>query len=80
MIAIRQIREITAETLTVQIPKNFPAKRAEIIILPLDEPAKNGLSDLQRVLLNAPTLNDDELHRFENVRDASKRRSISIKN
>lgn len=69
MIAIRQIREITAETLTVQIPKNFPAKRAEIIILPLDEPAKNGLSDLQRVLLNAPTLNDDELHRFENVRE-----------
>ena len=69
MIAIRQIREITAETLTVQIPKNFPAKRAEIIILPLDEPTENGLSDLQRVLLNAPTLNDDELHRFENVRE-----------
>lgn len=65
MIAIRQIREITAETLTVQIPKNFPAKRVEIIILPLDEPAENGLSDLQRVLLNAPMLND----RFENVHE-----------
>lgn len=68
MIAIRQIQDIHAGTITVTVPANFPATRAEIIILPVED-AKESLQHLQHVLLNAPTLSEEELHPFIDVRE-----------
>ena len=66
MMAIRQIRDATSEMITVRIPKNFPTKLAEIIILPVDEfQAEGQQMILQNVLLNAPTLSENELAAFE---------------
>ena len=66
MMAIRQIRDATSEMITVRIPKNFPTKLAEIIILPVDEfQAEGQQMILQNVLLNAPTLSENELATFE---------------
>ncbi|GAK49070.1 hypothetical protein U14_00288 [Candidatus Moduliflexus flocculans] len=70
MIAIRQIQDVTSEMITVRIPKNFPSKRAEIIILPVEEFSANEQETmLQIVLLNAPTICEDELAGFEHVRE-----------
>jgi len=68
MIAIRQIHEIHAGTVTVTVPANFPATRAEIIILPLKE-IKEPPYHLQHILLNAPTLSEEELQPFLDVRE-----------
>ena len=70
MIAIRQIQDVTSEIVTVRIPKNFPSKQAEIIILPVEEFSANEQETmLQSVLLNAPTIREDELAAFEQVRE-----------
>jgi hypothetical protein len=68
MIAIRQIHEIHAGTVTVTVPANFPATRAEIIILPMEE-IKEPPHHLQHILLNAPTLSEEELQPFLDVRE-----------
>jgi hypothetical protein len=68
MIAIRQIQEIHAGTVTVTVPANFPATRAEIIILPIED-VKESPQHLQHVLLNAPTLSEEELQPFLDVRE-----------
>jgi division protein CdvB (Snf7/Vps24/ESCRT-III family) len=37
MQAIREIREVVSEEITVKIPKDFLEKKIEIIILPIDD-------------------------------------------
>lgn len=70
MIAIRQIQDVTSEMVTVRIPKNFPSKRAEIIILPIEEGSANEQETmLQSILLSAPTIHEDELAAFEQIRE-----------
>ena len=67
MIALRQIHEVKSGAVTLTLPDNFRAKRVEIIILPLEETG-NGERSLEDLLLEAPTLNEDELQEFENVK------------
>jgi cysteinyl-tRNA synthetase len=37
MQALREIYEVTSNTVTLKIPKTFPYKKVEIIVLPLEE-------------------------------------------
>lgn len=37
MQALREIHEVTSDTVTIQIPNTFPYKKVEIIVLPLKE-------------------------------------------
>lgn len=37
MQALHEIHEVTSDTLTIQIPKTFPAKKVEVIVLPIEE-------------------------------------------
>ncbi len=68
MTAIRQIHKVTSGAVTVTLPPDFHAKEVEIIILPIDD--GNGKKQhLQNVLLAAPTLTEDELRRYEEVRE-----------
>jgi hypothetical protein len=42
MEAIREIREVTSDTVSVKIPEAFRKRRIEIIILPLEQSAESG--------------------------------------
>jgi hypothetical protein len=68
MSAIRQIKEVESGTVTIDLPDGFSAKKVETFILPLDD-TNGGEQSLQDLLLNAPTITDDELHEFNRVRD-----------
>ncbi len=37
MQALREIHDVTSDTVTIQIPKKFPYKQVEIIVLPVEE-------------------------------------------
>lgn len=68
MIAIRKIQDVKLGAVTIDLPADFHAKKVEIIILPIEE-STNGEQSLQDLLLDAPTLTDDELHEYERIRD-----------
>ncbi|KHD06886.1 hypothetical protein PN36_26840 [Candidatus Thiomargarita nelsonii] len=36
MQALREIHEVSSDTVTIQIPKRFPYKQVEIIVLPVE--------------------------------------------
>jgi hypothetical protein len=68
MIAVRSIQEVIAGAVTVKLPAHFAGRRVEVIVLPMEE---NGQEPelLQSLLLTAPTLSDDELQGFVQVRE-----------
>jgi hypothetical protein len=63
MFAIKEIQDIQTGAITIRLPADFPSKRVEIIILPVDDFPQNR-KRLQEVLLHAPTLTDEELRPF----------------
>jgi hypothetical protein len=68
MIAVRQIQEVIAGTVTITLPMQFEARRVEVIVLPVEgEVSETG--QLGHLLLSAPTLSEDELHGFTQVKD-----------
>jgi len=43
MQVLREIYEVTSDTITINIPKTFPSKKVEVIVLPWEEnPPKNS--------------------------------------
>ncbi len=68
MIAVRSVQEVIAGAVTVKLPAHFAARRVEVIVLPMeeDEPGPARLEDL---LLAAPTLTDEELKSFAEIRE-----------
>ena len=68
MFAIKEIQDVHTGAITIQLPADFPSKRAEIIILPVDDFPHNR-KHLQEVLLHAPTLTDEELQPFQEARE-----------
>jgi len=68
MKAIRQIKDVKAGAITIDLPDGFTAKKVELFILPFDD-TNDGEQSLQDLLLDAPTITDDELHEFNRVRD-----------
>ena len=69
MIAIREIHDVTAGSVLVRLPTNFPTKRVEIIILPVEEETLTRRQRLQALLLAGPVLNEDELKSYEAKQD-----------
>lgn len=70
MIALKEIQEVKSGTVTIALPDDFHAKRVEIIILPIEEEGQTtSTPNLQSLLLTAPTLTEEELQEFENVRE-----------
>ena len=67
MNVIRKIEDVKSGSIKIDLPDDFHAKRVEIIISPVED-SENGqrLSDL---LLEAPTLTDNELREYSRVRD-----------
>ena len=69
MIAIREIYDVTAGSVLVRLPTNFPTKRVEIIILPVEEETLTRRQRLQALLLAGPVLPEDELKSYEAIQD-----------
>lgn len=68
MIAVRQIQEVVADTVTIRLPAHFAARRVEVIVFPVAEDKRES-RQLQSLLLTAPTLFEDDLQGFTQVRD-----------
>jgi len=68
MIAVRQIQEVIASTVTITLPAHFTARRVEVIVFPVVEDEQEA-EQLQDLLLAAPTLSKDDLREFTQVRD-----------
>lgn len=68
MIAVRSVQEVKDGAVTVHLPLHFADKRVEVIILPLEEDDSEP-AQLQRLLLTAPTMSEDELQEFARARE-----------
>ena len=68
MKAIRKVQRVKAGSIKIDLPAEFNAKKVEIIVLPIDE-TNNNEQSLQDLLLDAPTLTNDEFEKFDSVRD-----------
>lgn len=66
MQAIKQYTEVVNGSIHVRLPKDFTAKRVELIILSADE--ISNLSDFQKFLLESPEMTDEELQSIEEKR------------
>lgn len=69
MIAIREIHDVTAGSVLVRLPTNFPTKRVEVIILPVEEETLTRRQRLQALLLAGPVVSEDELNSYEAVQE-----------
>lgn len=71
MQAIKQYTEVINGSIHINLPKDFTAKRVELIILSIDDDHTDS-SDFQQFLLNSPEMTDEE---FEAIQE--KRRHIN---
>lgn len=67
MQAIKQYTEVIDGSIHINLPKNFTAKRVELIILSADD---NNVAegDFQRFLLDSPEMTDEEYQAIEEKR------------
>lgn len=64
---VRQYATVENGFIHVQLPKDFDAKRVELLIIPLsDEPSP--LSDFQQFLLDSPEMSDEEFYAIQDKR------------
>lgn len=67
MQVIKQYTDVIDGSIHINLPKNFTAKRVELIILSADDNnAEEG--DFQRFLLNSPEMTDEEYQAIEEKR------------
>ena len=67
MQAIKQYIEVIDGSIHFNLPKNFTAKRVELIILSADDNG-NDSGDFQRFLLDSPEMSDNEYQTIEEKR------------
>jgi hypothetical protein len=67
MQAIKQYTEVIDGSIHIELPKNFTAKRVELIILSADD-NNTDASDFQRFLLDSPEMTDAEYQAIEEKR------------
>ena len=67
MQAIRQYSEVINGRIQIDLPKDFTAKRVELIILSAEEP-EAPVEDFQHFLLNSPEMTDEEFQAIEEKR------------
>ena len=68
MNALRKVVDIKAGKLVIDIPPDFATSKVEVIILPI-EGTTSEITEFQKLLLNAPTLTDDEFGHFTQVKE-----------
>jgi len=64
MVVIKEIKKIT-----IDIPADFPSDQAEVIILPYIPETKNIRKKQRESLINAPTIDNNELQKLTEIRD-----------
>ena len=67
MQAIKQYTEVINGSIHINLPKDFTAKRVELIILSIDDNYVDS-SDFQQFLLNSPEMTDEEFETIEQKR------------
>jgi hypothetical protein len=67
MQAIKQYTEVINGSIHIDLPKEFTAKRVELIILPADDYEANP-KDFQQFLLDSPEMSDGEHQAIEEKR------------
>jgi hypothetical protein len=67
MQAIKQYTEVINGSIHIDLPKNFTAKRVELIILSADDNDADS-SGFQRFLLDSPEMSDEEFQVIEDKR------------
>ena len=67
MQAIKQYTNVINGSIHIDLPKDFTAKRVELIILPADDEAQDKVA-FQRFLLDSPEMTDEELQAIEEKR------------
>jgi hypothetical protein len=67
MQAIKEYTEVIDGSIHVNLPKNFTAKRVELIILSADDNEANT-DDFLRFLLESPEMTDEEYQAIEEKR------------
>ena len=67
MQVIKQYTEVINGSIHIELPKNFTAKRVELIILSADDNGADS-SDFQRFLLDSPEMSDEEFQAIEEKR------------
>lgn len=68
MQAFKQHSKIKNGKITIDVPPDFEAEEVEVIILPVEESLQAKRERLKKLLLSAPTLTEEELKEFEEVR------------
>jgi hypothetical protein len=68
MQAIKEYTEVIDGCIHVNLPKNFTAKRVELIILSADENTTDDKSDFLHFLLDSPEMTDEEFQAIEEKR------------
>ena len=68
MIAVRSVQDVIAGAVTIKLPAHFAGKRVEVIVLSVEENDREP-QQLERLLLAAPTLSEEDLQGFAQVRD-----------
>jgi hypothetical protein len=76
MIAVRSVQEVIAGAVTIKLPAHFAGKRVEVIVLPVEEDEQRP-GQLERLLLAAPTLSEDELQSYAQVREWMNQSTVS---
>lgn len=67
MQAIKQYTNVINGSIHIDLPKDFTAKRVELIILPADDEEQDTLA-FQRFLLESPEMTDEEFEAIEEKR------------
>lgn len=67
MQAIKQYTEVINGSIHIELPKDFTAKRVELIILPADD-EEHDQDAFQRFLLDSPEMTDEEFQAIEEKR------------
>jgi hypothetical protein len=67
MQAIKQYTEVINGSIHIDLPKDFTAKRVELIILSIDDDHADS-SDFQQFLLNSSEMTDEEFEAIQEKR------------
>jgi len=68
MQTLRQRTKIKNGKITIDVPPEFDADEVDVIVQPVEESKASKREYLRKLLLSGPTLTEEELKKFEEVR------------
>ncbi|MBI5633135.1 MAG: hypothetical protein HZA15_06625 [Nitrospirae bacterium] len=75
MQAIREIKSVKGKKIIIDLPEDFRDQKVEVIVLPFAEETEKK-RNLNSLLMDGPTLTDEEIRQFMTVREDMKRWKI----